>query len=248
MSTPTDSIKSTATPEGQSTFKADFMASIVVFLVALPLCIGIAVAVGVNPARALITGIFGGLIVGLFSGSPLQVSGPAAGLFVIIADLLANSRRAFEETSSLTGTELENAQIEYSLIVLGASVFLAGVLQIVAGRLRLGQWFRAVSPAVIKGMLAGIGILILVSQFHVMLDHVAMWNGTKAHGAFQLIATAPEAVLKCFSSDTSQNHHLAAITGIVAIACFVGWPLVAPKPLRFQVDLPIGPLPIGPVS
>ncbi|MCH2202427.1 MAG: SulP family inorganic anion transporter [Fuerstiella sp.] len=240
MSTTTSSANPATSPESQSTFKTDFMASLVVFLVALPLCIGIAVAVGVNPARALITGIIGGLIVGLFSGSPLQVSGPAAGLFVIIADLLANSRTAFEETSSLTGTELENAQIEYSLIVLGASVFLAGVLQVVAGQLRLGQWFRAVSPAVIKGMLAGIGILILVSQFHVMLDHVAMWDGAKARGAFQLIATAPEAVLKCFSSDTSQNHHLAAVTGIVAIACFVGWPLVAPKPLKFLPAALIG--------
>ena len=56
-------------------FRSDFLASIVVFLVALPLCIGIAVAVGVNPARALITGIVGGLIVGSIAGSPLQVSG-----------------------------------------------------------------------------------------------------------------------------------------------------------------------------
>ena len=66
-----------------SHFREDFLASIVVFLVALPLCIGIAVAVGVSPARALLTGIIGGIIVGYFAGSPLQVSGPAAGLFVI---------------------------------------------------------------------------------------------------------------------------------------------------------------------
>ena len=72
--------------------REDFLASVVVFLVALPLCIGIAVAVGVNPARALITGIVGGLIVGFFAGSPLQVSGPAAGLFVIVADLIAKGR------------------------------------------------------------------------------------------------------------------------------------------------------------
>ena len=89
-STPSD----TPTPEvdaansSSSTFKVDFLASIVVFLVALPLCIGIAVAVGINPARALITGIIGGLVVGWFAGSPLQVSGPAAGLFAIVADLL----------------------------------------------------------------------------------------------------------------------------------------------------------------
>lgn len=217
----------------QSIFKADFMASLVVFLVALPLCIGIAVAVGVSPARALITGIIGGLVVGFFAGSPLQVSGPAAGLFVIVADLLINSRARFAEGSGLTGNALESAAVQYSLAVLGASVFLAGVIQIVAGRLRLGQWFRAVSPAVIKGMLAGIGILILISQFHVMLDHVAMWDGAKARGAFQYIATIPEAILKCFSSDTSANHHLAALTGIIAIVCFVAWPHLSPKRLKF---------------
>ena len=73
-------------------FTNDLLASVVVFLVALPLCIGIAVAVGVNPARALITGIIGGLVVGIFSGSPLQVSGPAAGLFVIVADVVFTIR------------------------------------------------------------------------------------------------------------------------------------------------------------
>lgn len=200
--TPNDA--SSADSDGQSTFKADFMASLVVFLVALPLCIGIAVAVGVSPARALITGIIGGLFVGIFAGSPLQVSGPAAGLFVIVAQLLSDAREEFkklEENANLETSVLEAGAVEYSLIILGASVFLAGVLQIVAGRLKLGQWFRAVSPAVIKGMLAGIGILILISQFHVMLDHKAMWHGTEARGAFQYIATIPEAILKCFSSD-----------------------------------------------
>ena len=75
-------------------FREDFLASIVVFLVALPLCIGIAAAVGVSPARALLTGTIGGMVVGFLAGSPLQVSGPAAGLFVIVADLLAKVARA----------------------------------------------------------------------------------------------------------------------------------------------------------
>ena len=213
----------------------DFLASIVVFLVALPLCIGIAVAVGVSPARALITGIFGGLIVGWFAGSPLQVSGPAAGLFVIVADLLAKGRSYYLENyeTQLSAEAVEAAATDFSLVVLGISVFLAGLIQIGAGRLKLGQWFRAVSPAVIKGMLAGIGILILVSQLHVMLDHQATWHGHKAHGALQYIATIPEAVVKCFSNDTSANHHLAALTGIIAVACFWLWPKAAPEKLKF---------------
>ena len=215
-----------------SHLREDFFASIVVFLVALPLCIGIAVAVGVSPARALLTGIVGGLIVGFFAGSPLQVSGPAAGLFVIVADLLAKGRDSFLVKFGGGDAVGEAEAIQYSLMVLGTSVFLAGLLQIAAGRLRLGQWFRAVSPAVIKGMLAGIGILIFVSQFHVMLDHVAMWDGEKAHGGVQYLATIPDAVMKCFSADTSANHHLAALTGIITIGCIVIWPLVAPRKLK----------------
>ena len=223
-----------------SHFREDFLASIVVFLVALPLCIGIAVAVGVSPARALLTGIIGGLVVGFFAGSPLQVSGPAAGLFVIVADLLAKGRESFLAKAGAGDGVGEGEAIAYSLMVLGTSVFLAGILQIVAGRLRLGQWFRAVSPAVIKGMLAGIGVLILLSQFHVMLDHSASWHGEKAHGGLQYLATIPEAILKCFSTDTSANHHLAALTGLITIACIVVWPMIAPKQLKLMPAALVG--------
>ncbi|MDG1511412.1 MAG: SulP family inorganic anion transporter [Mariniblastus sp.] len=215
-----------------SHFSDDFFASIVVFLVALPLCIGIAVAVGVNPARALLTGIIGGIVVGFFAGSPLQVSGPAAGLFVIVADLIAQGRESFLSKLGSGVEAQEGEALAYSLMVLGTSVFLAGVLQVVAGKFKLGQWFRAVSPAVVKGMLAGIGLLILFSQFHVMLDHKAMWDGHKAHGGLEYLATIPEAILKCFSSDTTANHHLAALTGILTIATIVAWPLVSPKKLK----------------
>ena len=65
-------------------FAQDLLASIVVFLVALPLCMGIAIASGVDPAMGLLSGIVGGLVVGFFAGAPLQVSGPAAGLAVIV--------------------------------------------------------------------------------------------------------------------------------------------------------------------
>lgn len=213
-------------------FREDFFASIVVFLVALPLCIGIAVAVGVSPARALLTGIIGGIVVGFFAGSPLQVSGPAAGLFVIVADLLAQGKDSFISKLG-SGVEVQESEaLAYSLMVLGTSVFLAGVFQVVAGRFKLGQWFRAVSPAVVKGMLAGIGLLILFSQFHVMLDHKAMWDGHKAHGGLQYFATVPEAITKCFSADTTANHHLAALTGILTISCIVVWPMLAPKKLK----------------
>ncbi len=148
--------------------KRDFLASIVVFLVALPLCMGIAIASGVPVAAGLITGIVGGLVVGWIAGAPLQVSGPAAGLTVIIFDLVQ----------------------QHGLEVLGIAVLIGGALQLAAGLLRYGRWFRAVSPAVIHGMLAGIGILILSSQFHVMVDDAPKGNG------IQNLASIPEAIRK----------------------------------------------------
>ena len=125
----------------KNTFRQDFLASIVVFLVALPLCMGIAIASGVPVAAGLITGIVGGIIVGSIAGCPLQVSGPAAGLSVIVFEIVQR----------------------FGLETLGIIVLVAGLIQLVAGLLKLGQWFRAVSPAVIKGMLSGIGVLIFVS-------------------------------------------------------------------------------------
>src|SRR5262245_10616678 len=127
---------------------ADLFASMVVFLIALPLCLAIAQASGLPAEAGIITGIIGGMIVGLFAGSPLQVSGPAAGLIVIVLNIAQSN----------------------GIAVLGAAVFLAGLMQMVAGVLRWGQWFRAVSPAVIHGMLAGIGIVIIAKQIHVLVD------------------------------------------------------------------------------
>ncbi|MCA9115950.1 MAG: SulP family inorganic anion transporter, partial [Planctomycetaceae bacterium] len=143
-------------------------ASFVVFLVALPLCMGIAIASGVPVAAGLITGIVGGIVVGLIAGSPLQVSGPAAGLTVVVYGIVE----------------------QYGLPALGVVVLLGGLLQIAAGLLKLGQWFRAVSPAVIEGMLAGIGVLILASQFHVMVDDKPRSSG------LENLLTIPEAVEK----------------------------------------------------
>ena len=212
----------------------DFLASIVVFLVALPLCIGIAVAVGVSPARALITGIIGGLVVGFFAGSPLQVSGPAASLFVIVADVIVTNRERFLSSYSgeVDSAAAESESMAYALAALAVAVVLAGTMQVVAGQMRLGRWFRAVSPAVIKGMLSGIGALILISQFHVMLDHVAMWGDKPARGGLQYLATIPAAIIKCFTGG-DEEHHLAAVIGIVTILTIMLWNRFAPKKISF---------------
>jgi MFS superfamily sulfate permease-like transporter len=128
--------------------KHDLPASFVVFLVALPLCMGVAIASGAPVTAGLVTGIVGGLVTGALAGSPLQVSGPAAGLTVLVYQCIQ----------------------QHGIETLGVAVLAAGAIQLAAGALRLGQWFRAVSPAVVRGMLAGIGVLIFLSQFQVMLD------------------------------------------------------------------------------
>jgi MFS superfamily sulfate permease-like transporter len=160
------------------TLKQDFLASIVVFLVALPLCMGIAIASGVPVAAGLITGIVGGIVVGALAGCPLQVSGPAAGLTVIIFDIVQR----------------------FGLETLGIMVLLAGVIQVVAGIFRFGQWFRAVSPAVIKGMLSGIGVLIFASQFHVMVDDKPKGSG------IENLVTIPQAFTKAMAVPDSRSR------------------------------------------
>ena len=192
----------------------DFLASIVVFLVALPLCLGVAIASGAPPALGLISGIVGGLVVGSLAGSPLQVSGPAAGMAVLVFQLVQ----------------------EHGLIMLGVVGLIAGALQLMAGVLKLGQWFRAISPSVIHGMLAGIGVLIFASQFHVMLDDAPRSSGTAN------ILAIPEAIMKVFPADGSV-HHLAAMAGIVTIITIVAWNKFKPQ----RLGLLPGPL-LGVVS
>jgi len=215
-------------------YAKDFLASFVVFLVALPLCIGIAVAVGVNPARALITGIIGGIVVGAIAGCPLQVSGPAAGLFVIVADFLSDRKLSFLATSAEAVGDVaaqEARAAEYALTALGACVLLAGVMQFIAGRLKLGQWFRAVSPAVIEGMLAGIGVLIFASQFHVMLDYDPLYEGRKAQGGIEYLMAIPQAVsitVRDFGA-----HGSAASVGLLAIFSIIAWQKFSPRSLKF---------------
>ncbi len=221
--------------EGFTThIRNDFLASIVVFLVALPLCIGIAVAVGVNPARALITGIVGGLFVGLVAGSPLQVSGPAASLFVIVADIIVTHQDNYlaTYTGDVASDAAKAEAMSHALAALGVAVVIAGSLQLAAGYLKFGRWFRAVSPAVIKGMLSGIGALILISQFHVMLDHKAMWNGKPAHGGLQYLATIPGAIQKCFTAGDT-THRLPALIGVVTILTILLWNKFAPRKISF---------------
>lgn len=192
----------------------DAFASVVVFLVALPLCMGIAVASGVPPAAGIITGIIGGLIVGALAGSPLQVSGPAAGLTVIVFEIIQ----------------------EHGMERLAIVIMLAGIIQMKWAWLQLGQWFRAVSPAVVHGMLGGIGVLIFASQFHIMIDDTPQGSGLAN------LLTLPSAVWKGLVDDesTPTNHHLAGRIGLLTIAAIVFWNLYAPRLLKAIPSVLVG--------
>lgn len=188
----------------QSDFAADAMASVVVFLVALPLCMGIAIASGRPAAAGIITGIVGGLLVGTLAGCPLQVSGPAAGLSVIVYEL----NRAHGGTG------------------LAVVIVLAGLIQLVAGMLGSGQLFRAVPPAVIHGMLAGIGVLIFASQSHIMVDDVP-----KGSGLSNLLAI-PGAVMKSLVQAEGTSHQQAAMLGVLTLIVLIAWSMAAPRRLK----------------
>ncbi|MHB9854293.1 SulP family inorganic anion transporter [Streptomyces sp. Tue6028] len=135
--------------------RQDFAASVVVFLVALPLCVGVAVASGVPAELGLVTGIVGGIVTGAMRGSSLQVSGPAAGLTVLVFEAVR----------------------EYGLPVLGVVVLATGLLQLLMGALKLGRWFRAISVSVVEGMLAGIGLVLIAGQLYSMAGLKAPASG-----------------------------------------------------------------------
>ncbi|MFG2893752.1 SulP family inorganic anion transporter [Streptomyces sp. NPDC048248] len=203
--------------------RADFTSSLVVFLVAVPLCVGVAVASGVPAELGLVTGVVGGLLTGLLPGSSLQVSGPAAGLTVLVYEAVQ----------------------EYGLGALGALVLAAGLLQLTMGALRLGRWFRAISVAVVQGMLAGIGLVLIAGQLYALADAPAPGSGLANLGGLPNLAVATAG---------SGRSLTALAVGAGTIVVLVLWPRlrraarVLPAPLVavalatvavFVLDLPV---------
>lgn len=146
--------------------RADVGASLVVFLVAVPLSLGIALASDAPIMAGLIAAVVGGVVAGVLGGSPLQVSGPAAGLTVIVAGLV--DQFGWQVTC---------------LITVGA-----GVLQILFGLTRLSRFTQAIPPAITHGMLAGIGITIALAQMHIVL------GGESQTAAFDNILQFPQQI------------------------------------------------------
>ena len=166
---------------------ADVPASLVVFLVALPLSLGIAAASGAPIMAGLIAAAVGGIVAGSLGGSPLQVSGPAAGLTVVVAGLVQEF--GWQVTCAITAA--------------------AGVVQLLLGISRVGRAALAVSPVVVKAMLAGIGITIILQQLHVLL------GSNPAGSALENLAALPAAI-------TNVELHAALLGGAV-VAILLCW-------------------------
>jgi carbonic anhydrase len=175
-------------PRLRDVVRADVLASLVVFLVAVPLSLGIALASGAPLMAGLIAAVVGGVVAGLLGGTPLQVSGPAAGLTVVVAELVA--RYGWQTTCLITAG--------------------AGLLQIGFGCARIARFSQAIPPAVVHGMLAGIGITIALSQVHVVL------GGHPPPGAVAALAGLPAQVV--------QARPEAAAVGAATIAVILLWP------------------------
>jgi len=179
-------------PSFAECLRQDLPASLVVFLVAVPLSLGIALASGAPIVAGLIGAVIGGIVVGLLAGSPLQVSGPAAGFTVVV----------FSQVQ------------QFGWPVVCAITAVAGLVQIAFGFAKIARGTLAISPAVVHGMLAGIGVTIATAQVHVIL------GGKPRSSPLENLAALPEQLGKIDLS--------SVVVGLVALAILILWK-VLPK-------------------
>ncbi|MFD9287202.1 SulP family inorganic anion transporter [Streptomyces sp. NPDC060030] len=167
---------------------ADLSASITVFLIAVPMSLGLAVAMDAPLAAGLVSAAIGGIVAGLLGGTPLQVSGPSAGLTVVTAELI--QIYGWRTTCAIT---------------VGA-----GLLQILLGSLRAARSALAVSPAIVHGTLAGIGVAIALAQLHIVL------GGAPQSSALDNALSLP--------SHLAQSEPAALFIGALTILLLIVWP------------------------
>jgi MFS superfamily sulfate permease-like transporter len=181
----------------------DAPASLVVFLVALPLCLGIALASGAEPIAGLIAGIIGGLIVAPISGSHVGVSGPAAGLAVIVYD------------------GIQEVGFEAFLL----AVVIGGLAQLVLGIVKAGVVGKYFPSSVIQGMLAAIGIIIFIKQIPHGLGYAGAEGTTKADKVFD--------VLLLLGDNISYASATATVVTFVCLAILLLWETSFMKAQKF---------------
>lgn len=180
--------------------KKDLPASIVVFLVALPLCLGIALASGAPLFAGILTGIIGGIVVSCISGAQLSVSGPAAGLTVIVLGAITTLGA-------------------YPTFLL--AVVLAGMLQIGLGFLKAGTIASYFPSAVIVGMLAAIGVILILKQLPHALGYDADFEGDES-----FIQPGKENTFSAIGSALGRISYGALIISFLSLLALIYWPKI----------------------
>jgi MFS superfamily sulfate permease-like transporter len=180
------------------TVKKDLPASIVVFLVALPLCLGIALASGAPLFAGILTGVIGGIVVASISGSQLSVSGPAAGLTVIVFGAIASLG-------------------SYETFLL--AVVLAGILQIFLGILKAGIIANYFPSSVIEGMLAAIGVILILKQ----IPHAVGFD-SDFEGDESFLQLNHENTFSALLSSLDMISYGAVIISVLSLLIMIYWP------------------------
>ncbi len=193
-------------------FSSDALSGFLVFLLALPLSLGIAGASDFSPIYGLITAMIGGIVVSLFAGSILTIKGPAAGLIVIVAGAVA---------------ELGHGDSDLGWKLALGAVVIAGILQVLFGILKLGSLSDFFPLSAVHGMLAAIGIIIISKQLHILVG----MNPVTAEGKPMVEPLELLAELK----NTFANfflHKDVAIIGLISLAIVFGWPMIPIKAIK----------------
>ncbi|MCF8447762.1 MAG: SulP family inorganic anion transporter, partial [Bacteroidia bacterium] len=210
-------------------WKDDLLSGFVISLIALPLCLGIAMASGVPPMAGIIAGIIGGLLVSLTSGSYLTINGPAAGLAVIVLMSMEGFKKM--APAGLTPEQIEIFAYQCTLAVgIGC-----GVLQLLFGFIKAGVLSNFFPSSVVHGMLAAIGIMIFAKQFH-----TAVGVKPDAKSMLGIIGAIPNSLLH-------MNPEIAIIS-VVSLLILIGLPMIKhpfakkiPAPLLvILVTIPLG--------
>lgn len=190
----------------------DLISGLVVFLVALPLCLGIALASDAEAFSGILAGIVGGLIVGAISGSHTSVSGPAAGLTAVVAAQIA---------------------ILGSFEAFLAAVIVAGVIQIGLGLLRAGTIAEYFPVSVIKGLLAAIGVILILKQIPHLVGHDA-----DPEGEMSFVQPDEQNTFSELLATLGDLHAGAAVIGFLSLAILIGWSRI-PKLKDSLVPVPL---------
>ena len=206
--------------------RTDAVAGVVVFLVAVPLCLGIAMASGVPPVSGLVAGVVGGLVVPFLSRSPLSVTGPAAGLTAVV----------LYETKVLEGFDR-----------FLTATMIAGCLQVVLGLLRTGRFARLVPDSVIRGMLAAIGLIIVWKQLPSLVgveEGVARIASEFAKGPAIIAAVSLLVLYGWGATPLSRHAFLPSALVVVVLGAGLGLAFGPSEALqlipRQLVDAPLG--------